>query len=94
MWEITQRDIERVVGVILERMIQALEEGARSSFLEVRESNLAAQEMYRRFGYEETGRRRRYYRDNDEDAILMSLEPLNRDHLILDDDAAGGKEQV
>jgi ribosomal-protein-alanine N-acetyltransferase len=75
-------------------LLQALEEGARSSFLEVRESNLAAQEMYRRFGYEEAGRRRRYYRDNDEDAILMSLEPLNRDHLILDDDAAAGKEQV
>ena len=75
-------------------LLQALEEGARSSFLEVRESNLAAQELYRRFGYEEAGRRRRYYRDNDEDAILMSLEPLNRDHLILDDDTAAGKEQV
>lgn len=75
-------------------LLQALEEGARSSFLEVRESNLAAQEMYRKFGYKEAGRRRRYYRDNDEDAILMSLEPLNRDHLILDDDTAAGKEQV
>jgi len=53
------------------------EEGALSSFLEVRESNLAAQEMYRKFGYENTGRRRRYYRDNDEDAILMTLESLN-----------------
>jgi [ribosomal protein S18]-alanine N-acetyltransferase len=75
-------------------LLQALEEGARSSFLEVRESNLAAREMYRKFGYEEAGRRRRYYRDNDEDAILMSLEPLNRDHLVLDDDAAAGREQV
>jgi ribosomal-protein-alanine N-acetyltransferase len=75
-------------------LLQALEEGARSSFLEVRESNLAAQELYRKFGYEEAGRRRRYYRDNDEDAILMNLEPLNRDHLILDDDTAAGKEQV
>ena len=75
-------------------LLHALEEGARSSFLEVRESNLAAREMYRKFGYEEEGRRRRYYRDNDEDAILMSLEPLNRDHLILDDDTAAGKEQV
>ena len=75
-------------------LLQALDEGARSSFLEVRESNLAAQELYRKFGYEEAGRRRRYYRDNDEDAILMNLEPLNRDHLILDDDAAPGKEQV
>ena len=75
-------------------LLQALEEGARSSFLEVRESNLTAQELYRKFGYEEAGRRRRYYRDNDEDAILMNLEPLNRDHLILDDDTAASKEQV
>lgn len=75
-------------------LLQALEEGARSSFLEVREGNLAAQEMYRKFGYVESGRRRRYYRDNDEDAILMNLEPLNRDRLILDGDTAAGKEQV
>ena len=53
------------------------DEGAVSSFLEVRESNLAAQELYRRFGFEETGRRPRYYKDNSEDAILMSLESLN-----------------
>ena len=52
-------------------------EGADSSFLEVRESNLAAQELYRRFGFEATGRRPRYYKDNSEDAILMSLEGLN-----------------
>lgn len=58
-----------------------MEDGARSSFLEVRESNIAAQELYRKFGYEETGRRRRYYRDNDEDAILMNLESLNPERL-------------
>jgi ribosomal-protein-alanine N-acetyltransferase len=52
------------------------DEGAVSSFLEVRESNLAAQELYRRFGFEETGRRPRYYKDNGEDAILMLLESL------------------
>ena len=52
------------------------EEGALSSFLEVRESNLAAQAMYRKFGYEVTGRRPRYYKDNGEDAILMTLENL------------------
>ena len=48
-------------------------EGAQSSFLEVRASNLAAQEMYRKFGYEESGVRRRYYKDNGEDALLMTL---------------------
>ncbi|MEP7136424.1 MAG: ribosomal protein S18-alanine N-acetyltransferase [Chloroflexota bacterium] len=57
------------------------DEGAVSSFLEVRESNLAAQEMYRKFGYENTGRRKRYYKDNDEDAILMTLESLNVEKL-------------
>ena len=59
-------------------------EGATTSFLEVRESNLAAQEMYRKFGYENTGRRKRYYKDNDEDAILMTLTPLNVESLTSD----------
>jgi [ribosomal protein S18]-alanine N-acetyltransferase len=56
-------------------------EGAQSSFLEVRASNLAAQEMYRKFGYVEVGRRKGYYRDNNEDAILMNLERINADRL-------------
>ena len=60
------------------------DEGAVTSFLEVRESNLAAQEMYRKFGYEKTGRRKRYYKDNDEDAILMTLSPLNVESLKSD----------
>lgn len=65
----------------------AVDEGAQSSFLEVRESNLAAQEMYRQFGYQVTGRRRRYYRDNDEDAILMNLESLSKDRLSFASDS-------
>jgi ribosomal-protein-alanine N-acetyltransferase len=56
-------------------------EGAQSSFLEVRASNFAAQEMYRKFGYEESGVRPRYYRDNDEDALLMTLESLDVERL-------------
>jgi ribosomal-protein-alanine N-acetyltransferase len=63
-------------------LLHMMQEGAQSSFLEVRESNLAAQEMYRRFGYEASGRRRRYYRDNDEDAILMTLDSLNAEQLM------------
>jgi [ribosomal protein S18]-alanine N-acetyltransferase len=51
-------------------------EGAVSSLLEVRESNIAAQEMYCKFGYEAVGRRRHYYKDTDEDAILMTLNGL------------------
>ena len=57
------------------------EEGAVSSFLEVRASNFSAQAMYRKFGYEAAGRRPRYYKDNDEDAILMTLENLKVENL-------------
>jgi len=53
-------------------------EGAITSFLEVRENNFAAQEMYRKFGYEAVGRRKRYYKDTDEDAILMTLNGLDK----------------
>lgn len=73
-------------------LLYTMDEGAQSSFLEVRESNLAAQEMYRKFGYEVVGRRRRYYRDNDEDAILMVLKSLSREQLIRDGDLTTGKE--
>ena len=59
-------------------------EGAVSSFLEVRESNTAARAMYRKFGYEDTGRRKAYYKDNNEDAILMTLEKINIERLAQD----------
>jgi ribosomal-protein-alanine N-acetyltransferase len=39
--------------------------------LEVRASNGAAQSMYTKFGYAPGGIRRKYYRDNSEDAIIM-----------------------
>ena len=63
--------------IIVEALQAARVEGARRAFLEVRERNLAAQEMYRKFGFEVTGRRSSYYRDTGEDAILMGLEGLN-----------------
>lgn len=47
----------------------ALESGARSLTLEVRESNAAAQRLYRRFGLAPVGVRKKYYVD--EDALVM-----------------------
>lgn len=44
--------------------------------LEVRESNAAARGLYRTYGFYEVGRRKRYYADNGEDAIIMTTEPL------------------
>lgn len=62
--------------ILLHALRAAKEEGAIKSFLEVRESNEVAQKMYYSFGFVEDGRRKGYYKDNGEDAILMSLDHL------------------
>ncbi len=62
--------------LLLHTLQAAKEEGALTSFLEVRESNEAALKMYYDFGFIETGRRVGYYKDNNEDAILMTLDRL------------------
>ena len=41
------------------------------STLEVRDSNLAAVCLYKKFGFKEAGRRKRYYEDTGEDALVM-----------------------
>lgn len=62
--------------LILRRALdEAVREGAKIAYLEVRESNTAAQELYRAFGFGVTGQRPRYYVT--EDAVLMTLEHLN-----------------
>ena len=62
------------------RLLGALEAAASAHdlegvWLEVRQSNLRAQSLYRRRGYREAGRRRRYYPapGGREDAIRMTL---------------------
>ncbi len=45
--------------------------------LEVRRSNIAAQQLYKKYQFEVVGERPRYYKDTGEDAILMTAEPLN-----------------
>lgn len=52
------------------------EQGARTCTLEVRVSNLHAQALYRHLGFAVEGRRRRYYSDNGEDALIMTTPPL------------------
>ena len=55
--------------------------GATLSHLEVRKSNLPAQNLYRRFRFDIVGERKKYYPDNHEDAILMSVYHLGREYL-------------
>ena len=57
-------------------LLVAGKEGACKAFLEVRAGNFTAQKLYKDFGFEVSGVRSRYYRDNMEDALLMNLEPL------------------
>ena len=47
-------------------------QGALTAILEVRAGNVAAQSLYRRFGFAVVGRRRQYYREPAEDALLMN----------------------
>jgi ribosomal-protein-alanine N-acetyltransferase len=48
--------------------------GAQAIFLEVRESNIAARRLYEKFSFRETGRRKAYYHEPGEDAILLRIE--------------------
>jgi len=53
---------------------RAVELGANIISLEVRVSNIVAQNLYRKYGFKVVGRRRRYYSDNREDALIMTAE--------------------
>jgi ribosomal-protein-alanine N-acetyltransferase len=45
--------------------------------LEVRQSNITAQQLYAKYDFAVVGERPRYYKDTGEAAILMTAEPLN-----------------
>ncbi len=64
-------------GLLLSVIDMAAKLHVRVVTLEVRESNQAAQEMYVKYGFVEVGKRPRYYSDNQEDAVLMSIEDLH-----------------
>jgi [ribosomal protein S18]-alanine N-acetyltransferase len=44
--------------------------------LEVRASNVSAQKLYEKFGFEHVGVRKAYYTDNREDALIMTTRPI------------------
>jgi ribosomal-protein-alanine N-acetyltransferase len=71
---------ERMLLSIFERAERL---GAEWLTLEVRASNLPAQRLYEKYGFRPAGIRRRYYSDNNEDAIIMWTERL-RDKSVRD----------
>lgn len=57
--------------MLIRLMDEAIERGACWVTLEVRESNVAAQGLYKKYGFTIVNTRRGYYSDNDENAIVM-----------------------
>ena len=55
----------------------AAQHKARRASLEVRESNLVAQNLYRKYGFETAAVRKGYYSDNREDALVMWVENVS-----------------
>jgi ribosomal-protein-alanine N-acetyltransferase len=60
-------------ALIRELAVRAKEKGAIRFHLEVRASNEPAIALYKKLGFVETTRRRGYYQNPEEDAILFSL---------------------
>ncbi len=67
---------ERLLISFIDRAMQLR---AHTATLEVRISNKDAQALYSKYGFRNTGMRKRYYADNGEDALIMSTDPLNTD---------------
>jgi ribosomal-protein-alanine N-acetyltransferase len=79
-WEIEnliveERHRQRGVGscLVQELLAEARTAGARSVILEVRESNCAALRLYENIGFKQEGRRKDYYQDPAEDALLYRI---------------------
>ncbi|MFP3974620.1 MAG: ribosomal protein S18-alanine N-acetyltransferase [Dehalococcoidia bacterium] len=57
----------------------AYQHKARFLTLEVREANSPAWYLYAKYGFSEVGKRPRYYRDTDENAVIMTTEDIYSD---------------
>jgi ribosomal-protein-alanine N-acetyltransferase len=60
--------------LLLTQITEAVSRGTETVSLEVRISNLVAQNMYAKFGFVPVGRRKGYYIETNEDAIVMLVE--------------------
>jgi ribosomal-protein-alanine N-acetyltransferase len=58
--------------LLISLLDEAYRLGAARATLEVRVSNLAAQALYAKYGFQQVGRRKAYYSDNREDALILT----------------------
>ena len=77
---IATRDSHRGRGIGEQLLIAAIElaqdRGQPLMTLEVRVSNEPAIKLYRKYGFEEVGRRHKYYSDNREDALILTINSI------------------
>jgi ribosomal-protein-alanine N-acetyltransferase len=64
--------------LMLQLAREAIARGAVALTLEVRMSNKAAQDMYRRFGFAPVGVRKNYYQEVNEDALVMWVHEIDQ----------------
>ena len=58
--------------ILMEALIKkSYDKGSKDITLEVRRSNVVAQNLYKKYGFAQDGIRKKYYQDNGEDAIIM-----------------------
>jgi ribosomal-protein-alanine N-acetyltransferase len=69
---VDDRLLRRGIGrALLARLFELADPSSMQYTLEVRTSNDAAIRLYESFGFKAAGRRRAYYHDNSEDALIM-----------------------
>jgi ribosomal-protein-alanine N-acetyltransferase len=65
------------IKIIRELLLRAESAGGTSVLLEVRDSNTAARRLYEKLGFSQQGRRGKYYRNPEEDALLLTFNIKN-----------------
>lgn len=77
---IAVRQVHRRQGIgellLIGIMKLSLQMKARVVTLETRVSNVGAQTLYEKYGFNRVGMRRRYYSDNGEDAVIMTTDNI------------------